>query len=74
MEPLPKASPLRRFDNVLMSPHIGGLSDEGQVLLRQTVASAMADVLCGIWPAGPELYSPRDEASRARARISLART
>lgn len=73
VEPLPSSSPLRQLDNVLMSPHVGGLSDEAQIVVRRTVAAAMADVLSGTWPAGPELYWPRDAAGRARAqqRFSL---
>jgi D-3-phosphoglycerate dehydrogenase len=58
-EPLPPSSPLLRRENVLLTPHIGGLSDEGQRLLRRTLAKAMADVLLGGWPEGPELYNPR---------------
>ena len=73
-EPLPAASPLRKFDNVLMTPHIGGLSDEGQIVLRRTVAAAMADVLCGIWPEGPELYTPRGDAAKARAHARMRST
>ncbi|MEP6784039.1 MAG: C-terminal binding protein [Acidobacteriota bacterium] len=68
VEPLPSTSPLRRLQNVLMTPHTGGLSDEAQIRARRMVAAAMADVLCGTWPAGPELYCPRDEAGRERAR------
>ena len=67
VEPLPSTSALRRFDNVLMTPHTGGLSDEAQIVVRRIVAAAMADVLSGTWPAGPELYCPRDEDGRARA-------
>ena len=67
VEPLPANSPLRRLDNVLMSPHVGGLSDEAQVVARRTVAGAMSEVLRGRWPAGPELFSPRDETGKARA-------
>jgi D-3-phosphoglycerate dehydrogenase len=71
VEPLPANSSLRKFDNVLMTPHTGGLSDEGQILLRQTVAAAMADILIGNWPAGPELFTPRGDAARARAQQRL---
>jgi len=34
--------------------------------LRNTVATAMADVLSGTWPKGPELFSPLDDIGRAR--------
>ena len=58
MEPLAPSSPLLQRDNVLLTPHTGGLSDEGQELLRRTLAKAMADVLLGNWPGGRELYNP----------------
>jgi D-3-phosphoglycerate dehydrogenase len=57
-EPLPPSSPLLQREDVLLTPHTGGLSDEGQELLRHTVARAMADVLVGTWPAGGELNNP----------------
>jgi D-3-phosphoglycerate dehydrogenase len=67
VEPLPADSPLRKLPGVLLTPHVGGLSDEGQVVLRRMVAGAMADVLAGRWPTGPELAVPRDDAGKARA-------
>jgi D-3-phosphoglycerate dehydrogenase / 2-oxoglutarate reductase len=57
-EPLAPSSPLLKREDVLLTPHTGGLSDEGQELLRRTVARAMADVLRGSWPAGGELNNP----------------
>jgi D-3-phosphoglycerate dehydrogenase len=72
-EPLPESSPLVRLDNVLLSPHIGGLSDEAQVELREIVATAMSRVLDGRWPTGPELYSPRTPAEQARSRAVARR-
>jgi D-3-phosphoglycerate dehydrogenase len=58
-EPLPASSPLLQYDNVLLTPHTGGLSNETQELLRRTIAKAMADILLGKWPEGPELHNPR---------------
>ena len=58
-EPLPPSSPLLQRENVLLTPHTGGLSNEGQELLRHTLAKAMADVLAGGWPEGRELNNPR---------------
>ena len=74
VEPLPAPSPLREAGNVIMTPHVGGLSDEGQVVLRRMVAGAMADVLAGGWPAGSELNVPRDEAGKARAQPASRRS
>jgi D-3-phosphoglycerate dehydrogenase len=73
-EPLPAASPLSKLDNVLLTPHIAGLSDEGQALCREMIANAMAEVLAGGWPAGRELYCPRDEAGRKRVIARAAAT
>lgn len=71
-EPLPADSPLRGLTNALMTPHTAGLSDEGQMLVREIVASTMAEVLAGRWPDGPELFGPRDPAAQARARARAA--
>jgi D-3-phosphoglycerate dehydrogenase len=57
-EPVETSNPLTRLDNVLLSPHIGGLSNEGQEACRTRLARAMCDVLLGKWPVGPELYNP----------------
>jgi len=70
-EPLPSTSALLDFDNVILTPHVAGLSDESQMELRNTVATAMADVLSGTWPKGPELFSPLDDIGRARTTARL---
>lgn len=44
-EPLPRSSPLIDMENVVLSPHIGGLSDDSQGELRRTVATEVAQVL-----------------------------
>jgi D-3-phosphoglycerate dehydrogenase len=61
-EPLPASSPLRRLENVLLTPHVAGLSDESQGRARRTVARAVADVLLGSWPEGRELYNAEIKA------------
>jgi D-3-phosphoglycerate dehydrogenase len=58
-EPPPHSSPLLQRENVLLTSHVGGLSDEGQELLRRTLAAAMAAILLGEWPEGPQLYNPQ---------------
>ena len=57
-EPLEKSHPLLHLDNVVLTPHIGGLSDEGQEACRMRLARAIGDVLVGKWPVGPELHNP----------------
>jgi D-3-phosphoglycerate dehydrogenase len=70
-EPLPESSPLRRLDNVLLTPHVAGLSDESQERARRTVARAVADVLLGSWPEGRELYNAEIKAMTT-GRMALA--
>jgi D-3-phosphoglycerate dehydrogenase len=47
-EPLAPNHPLLNRDNVLLTPHIAGLSDESQEHCRRIVAQGVADVLTGI--------------------------
>jgi len=61
-EPLGIEHALLGLDNVLLTPHVGGLSDEGQEACRLRLAAAMADVLNGGWPAGSELCNPAVKA------------
>ena len=59
-EPLPSESPLLRLDNVVLTPHTAGFSDESARRLRVEVGRAAAAVLAGRWPrhvANPEVRS-----------------
>jgi D-3-phosphoglycerate dehydrogenase len=49
-EPLPPESPLLRLDNVVLTPHTGGYSDESVRRVRVEVGRAAAAVLSGRWP------------------------
>jgi len=49
-EPLPTESPLLRLDNVILTPHTAGYSDESSRRLRLEVGRAAAAVLAGRWP------------------------
>jgi D-3-phosphoglycerate dehydrogenase len=49
-EPLPKDSPLRSLENVVLTPHTGGLSVESVRKVRVEVGKAAAAVLSGRWP------------------------
>ena len=44
-EPLPASSPLLGNDRVIITPHVAGLSNEGQELVRRTVARGVAEIL-----------------------------
>jgi D-3-phosphoglycerate dehydrogenase len=49
-EPLPPDSPLLRLDNVVLTPHTAGSSDQAERQLRREVGKAAAAVLAGRWP------------------------
>ncbi len=49
-EPLPVDSPLLQFDNVVLTPHTAGFSENSIRLVRAGVGRAAADVLSGRWP------------------------
>jgi D-3-phosphoglycerate dehydrogenase len=49
-EPLPQDSPLRSLENVVLTPHTGGLSVESLRKVRVEVGKAAAAVLSGRWP------------------------
>ncbi|MHB0869585.1 MAG: C-terminal binding protein [Chloroflexota bacterium] len=57
-EPLDPTSPLLEMENVLLTPHTAGLSDESQRDSRRRVSGAVAEILSGRWPEGRELYNP----------------
>jgi D-3-phosphoglycerate dehydrogenase len=51
-EPLPSDSPLHKLDNVLMSPHMGGLDEESQEAMTRLAADCVANLYKGTWPEG----------------------
>lgn len=51
-EPLPLDSRLLRADNVLLSPHMGGLDLESQRDMSTLAAQCIADLYQGRWPEG----------------------
>lgn len=46
-EPLPADHPLRRFDNVIFTPHLGASTEEAQLNVAIVVAEEVANVLLG---------------------------
>ncbi len=43
----PSAYPLERFDNVVMSPHVGGMSEESQMKMRHHVLTLLKMIVKG---------------------------
>ena len=55
-EPIPVDSPLVALDNLIMSPHVGGLTIEAREELSISAASQILQVLAGDKP--PHLVNP----------------
>lgn len=51
-EPLPLESPLREFDNVILTPHVGASSRESADDLYRAGLQVTVDILNGRWPQG----------------------
>ena len=51
-EPLPLDSPLRKFDNVIFTPHVGANSEESRADLYRAGYQIVVDVQQGRWPQG----------------------
>jgi len=47
VEPLPVDSPLRRLDNVVLSPHVAGLSDAAVTAMAEKCVDTILDYLAG---------------------------
>ncbi len=59
-EPLPLDSPLRKYENVTLTPHVGACTDQSAEELYRTACDIAIDVLSGKWPAtvvNPEVKS-----------------
>jgi phosphoglycerate dehydrogenase-like enzyme len=54
IEPLPPSSPLRTFDNVLLSPHVSGMDRMAEQLVTARCVRSILDFLGG----RPELIKP----------------
>lgn len=52
VEPLPKDSPLNKLDNVLLSPHMGGLDHDSERDMSCLAARCLVDLFQGRWPEG----------------------
>jgi len=66
-EPVTRHNPLRKMDNVLLTPHIAGRSLQSMLEVRHTVGHTVSNVLRGYWP--PHVFNadvtPRRELAPA---------
>lgn len=46
------------MDNVILTPHMGGLSDVSQMAARRRTARNIANALIGEWPSTADLVNP----------------
>jgi len=58
-EPLEADSPLLRMDNVILTPHMAGLSDVSQMAVRRRTVRNIANALIGEWPPTRDLVNPK---------------
>lgn len=49
-EPLPTSSPLTQLDNVVLTPHCGGLDADSEVAMTSIAAQCIVDLHQGRWP------------------------
>ncbi len=49
-EPLPLESPLLQLDNIVLTPHVGGLDEQSQVDMSRLAAECIAELYQGRWP------------------------
>ena len=68
-EPLPPDSPLRAFDNVLFTPHVGANSEESRHDLYRAGYQIAVDVQQGRWPQGVVNPEVRSAARFPAARV-----
>ncbi|MFC2030937.1 2-hydroxyacid dehydrogenase, partial [Chloroflexota bacterium] len=62
-EPLPLDSPLREFDNVTFTPHVGANSEESVADLYRIGSQIAVDIFHGRWPEG--VVNPEAEGGGA---------
>jgi len=55
-EPIANTNPLRKLENVILTPHAGSYSVQSYQLLRRTVVEQAVQILKGEWPLN--LYNP----------------
>jgi len=69
-EPLEKDSPLTTMENVILTPHMAGVSDSSQVAVRQRTTRNVAAALVGDWPETRDLVNPDVKGHPRQGRVS----
>lgn len=52
VEPLPANSPLRKYENIVWAPHLGGIDQTALDAMGRLSAQCLVDLLTGKWPEG----------------------
>ncbi len=69
-EPLERDSPLTTMENVILTPHMAGVSDSSQVAVRQRTTRNVATALVGDWTETRDLVNPDVKGHPRQARAS----
>ncbi len=71
-QPLPEGSPLRRFDNVILSPHMAGITADSMRRMGALAVAQTLDLIAGRRP--PNLINPAVWPHRRRSRHAAKET
>ena len=52
-EPLPVSSPLCAMEDLILTPHYGGVSEDSELVLQEVVSDSVEAVIKGYWPPFP---------------------
>ncbi len=58
-EPIQPNNPLLHLENVLLTPHMAGLSDTSQMAVRRRTVRNICNALTGQWPETRDLVNPK---------------
>lgn len=65
-EPLSSDSPLLSMNNVILTPHTGGISDSSAIATKRRTMRNIANALTGEWPDTRDLINPQVKANLRR--------
>jgi D-3-phosphoglycerate dehydrogenase len=52
-EPLPVTSPLCAMEDLILTPHYGGVSEDSEMALQETISDSVEAMMKGYWPPFP---------------------